>query len=118
MPICSDALQASRQTGGKIEYIIPVEGATLWIDNLVIPTGAQNTKEAHNLINFLLEPKIVAQTTLAVFVAPTNKDALSLLPADLAHNPVFFRRGRLPRSSRCSRTLANRSRSGIGSGPK
>jgi spermidine/putrescine transport system substrate-binding protein len=91
----SDALQARRQTGGKIEYIIPEEGATLWIDNLVIPNGAQNVKEAHNLINFLLEPRIVAQTTLAVLVAPTNKDALSLLPPDLANNPVLFPQGKI-----------------------
>jgi spermidine/putrescine transport system substrate-binding protein len=89
----SDALQARRQTGGKIEYIIPEEGATLWIDNLVIPTGAQNVKEAQALINFLLEPEIAVQTTLAVLVAPTNKDAYTLLPQDMQNNPVLFPRG-------------------------
>jgi spermidine/putrescine transport system substrate-binding protein len=89
----SDALQAGKQTAGKIEYIIPEEGATLWIDNLVIPNGAQNTAAAHALINFLLEPKIGVQTTLAVLVAPTNKDAYQLLPSDLQSNPVLFPKG-------------------------
>jgi spermidine/putrescine transport system substrate-binding protein len=89
----SDALQARRQTAGKIEYIIPEEGGTLWIDNLVIPNGAQNVKEAHALINFLLEPQISVQTTLAVLVAPTNKDAYALLPADMQKDQVLFPHG-------------------------
>ena len=89
----SDALQARRQTGGKIEYIIPEEGATLWVDNLVVPTGSQNTKAAHALMNFLMEPQIAVQTTLAVLVAPTNKDAYALLPDDLRNNTVLFPSG-------------------------
>ena len=104
----SDALQARRQTGGKIEYIIPEEGATLWIDNLVIPNGAQNTQAAHALINFLMEPQIAVQTTLAVLVAPTNKDAYALLPEDLRNNPVLFPNG----SYRTEARDARRSRGG------
>jgi spermidine/putrescine transport system substrate-binding protein len=86
----SDALQARKQTGGKIDYIIPEEGATLWVDNLVVPTGAQHLDEAHALINFLLEAKSNAQTVQSVLVAPTNKDTFALLPADLQKNTVLF----------------------------
>jgi spermidine/putrescine transport system substrate-binding protein len=86
----SDALQARKQSGGKIEYIIPEEGATLWIDNLVIPTGALHVEEAHELINFLLEAKSNAQTVTSVFVAPTNKDTFALLPPSLQSDPALF----------------------------
>jgi spermidine/putrescine transport system substrate-binding protein len=86
----SDALQARKQTAGKIEYIIPEEGATLWVDNLVIPTGVQHLDEAHALINFLLEAKSNAQTVQSVLVAPTNKETYALLPADLQKNTILF----------------------------
>jgi spermidine/putrescine transport system substrate-binding protein len=86
----SDALQARRATGGKIEYVIPEEGSTLWIDNLVVPTGVQHLKEAHAFINFLLEAKSNVSTVMNVFVAPANKDAFALLPKDFQSNTMLF----------------------------
>lgn len=86
----SDALQARKQSGGKIEYVIPEEGGTLWIDNLVIPTGAQHIKEAHAFINFLLEATSNVSTVMSVFVAPANKDAFALLPKDFQTNTMLF----------------------------
>jgi spermidine/putrescine transport system substrate-binding protein len=86
----SDALQARRTTGGRIEYILPEEGGTLWIDNLVVPTGARNVKEAHAFINFLLEPRSNAGTVMSILVSPANKDAFALLPKDLQTNPMLF----------------------------
>jgi spermidine/putrescine transport system substrate-binding protein len=89
----SDALQARKQTGGKIEYIIPEEGATLWIDNLVIPKSAAHTEEAHALINYLLEPHSNVATVMSVFVAPTGKNTLALLPTELQNDPALFPKG-------------------------
>jgi spermidine/putrescine transport system substrate-binding protein len=86
----SDALQAARETGGKIEYIVPVEGATLWIDNLVIPKGAPNVPGAHQLINFLLEASSVVETVKSVMVSPTNPQARSMLPEELKKHPALF----------------------------
>jgi spermidine/putrescine transport system substrate-binding protein len=86
----SDALQARKQTHGKIEYILPEEGGTFWLDNLVIPATASHVKEAHQFINFLLEGKTVVSTVTSVFVAPTNMNALSLLPKELASDPALF----------------------------
>jgi spermidine/putrescine transport system substrate-binding protein len=86
----SDALQARRESSGKIEYIIPVEGATLWIDNLVIPKGAPSTLAAHIFINFLLDAKSNASTVQAVLVAPANKETFALLPKDIQSNPALF----------------------------
>jgi spermidine/putrescine transport system substrate-binding protein len=86
----SDALQARKATQGKIEYIIPEEGGTLWVDNLVIPKGAKNINEALEFINFLLEGQSNVSTVMNVFVAPTNKDAYSLLPKELQKDPALF----------------------------
>jgi spermidine/putrescine transport system substrate-binding protein len=86
----SDSLQASKKTGGKIEYVIPEEGATFWIDNLVIPRGANHVAEAHALINYLLEPSSFQIMTQQILAAPANPGAIELLPKALQQSPVLF----------------------------
>jgi spermidine/putrescine transport system substrate-binding protein len=86
----SDALQAREKTGGKVEYIIPAEGGTIWIDNLVIPAGAKNLKEAHAFINFMLEPKTLAATINQIYVGPANREAYGLLSKKLQSDPALF----------------------------
>jgi len=86
----SDALQARRQTQGRIQYILPEEGGTFWLDNLVIPSTAAHITEAHRFINFLLEGKTNAATVMNVFVAPANTSALALLPKELISDRALF----------------------------
>ncbi|MEO5969106.1 MAG: spermidine/putrescine ABC transporter substrate-binding protein [Bdellovibrionia bacterium] len=86
----SDALQARRTTGGKIDYLVPEEGSTLWIDNLVIPKGARNIKEAHEFINFLIDAKANVSTVTNILVAPANKLAFALLPKELQNDTMLF----------------------------
>lgn len=86
----SDALQARQKTQGKIEYLIPKEGATLWIDNLVIPRGAKNLKEAHELINYLISAEVAHVNVAALFVGATNPGVMSLLPKELQKDPLLF----------------------------
>ncbi|MGZ3689705.1 MAG: polyamine ABC transporter substrate-binding protein, partial [Bdellovibrionota bacterium] len=87
----SDALQAKKQSGGKIDYVLPEEGCTIWIDNLVIPTGATHLQAAHQFINFLLEPRSNVSTVMSVFVSPANKEAMGLLPKEfVASNKILF----------------------------
>jgi spermidine/putrescine transport system substrate-binding protein len=86
----SDALQARKASGGKVDYFIPEEGGTFWMDNLVIPVGAGHLKEAHALLNYLLEPSTVASTTTRLFLAPANRDAIPLLSEELRNNSMLF----------------------------
>jgi len=90
----SDALQARQQlqksNSGKIDYLVPEEGGTLWIDNLVIPTGALHVQEAYTFVNFLLQGSSNYSTVMSVFVAPANKDAFALLPPTLRNDPMLF----------------------------
>jgi len=76
----SDAFQARKQSGGKIDYILPAEGGTFWIDNLAIPSRSAHPEAAYALINYLLGGKAGAATAQAVFVAPASLDAFALLP--------------------------------------
>lgn len=86
----SDALQARQKTQGKIEYLIPKEGATLWIDNLVIPLGAKNLKEAHELINYLISAEVAQVNVSALFVGAIHSGVMALLPKELQKDPLLF----------------------------
>lgn len=86
----TDALQARQVSGKQIEYLIPEEGGTFWIDNLTISKGASHLAEAHQLINFLLEPQSSLSTVLNILVAPTNMNTFKLLPQELQQNPGLF----------------------------
>ena len=60
---------AAAKSASEIGYSIPQEGAPLWFDNLAIPKDAPHVDAAHELINFLLDPKVAAQNTNHVFYA-------------------------------------------------
>ena len=44
-------------------YVLPEEGATLWIDNMAIPTNAASVCTAHTFIDFLLDAENGAALT-------------------------------------------------------
>ncbi len=44
-------------------YVLPEEGATLWIDNMAIPTNAASVCTAHTFIDFLLDAENGATLT-------------------------------------------------------
>ena len=86
----SDALQAAAKSGGKIEYILPEEGGTRAIDNVVILKGAKNVEEAHALINFLLSTDANVAFVTSVRGGPVVKETREKLPADLKASATLF----------------------------
>ena len=60
---------AEAKAGIDLAYVIPKEGAQLWLDNLAIPNDAPHVAEAHALIDYLLKPEVAAKNTNYVFYA-------------------------------------------------
>jgi spermidine/putrescine transport system substrate-binding protein len=86
----SDALKAAQKTKGKIVYVLPEEGGTRAIDNLVIPKTAKNLSEAHELINFLLSKEVNVVFVKTMFGGPVVTATRSLLPPELQTNAALF----------------------------
>ncbi|KHD87561.1 MAG: hypothetical protein OM95_13810 [Bdellovibrio sp. ArHS] len=86
----SDALQAAARSPGKIEYIIPAEGATLAIDNLVITKGAKHVEAAHKLIDFLLSKEAEINKVKTILGGPILNKTQSELPKELQNNEALF----------------------------
>jgi spermidine/putrescine transport system substrate-binding protein len=59
------ALAASQNDA--IRFVIPKEGAVIWMDNMVIPTSASHKCTAELFINHMLEPSVAAQVSSHTF---------------------------------------------------
>lgn len=82
-----DALQASDELKGRIGFVIPKEGGTVWIDNLCIAKGAPQPELAHRFINYLLRAEVSAAITNAVHFPNPNEAARKLIRRELLDNP-------------------------------
>lgn len=86
----ADALQAAKRSAGKIEYVLPEEGGTRAIDNLVILKNAHNLAAAHALIDFLLGRDANVSFVSNVMGGPVLSATKELLPSALQLNSALF----------------------------
>lgn len=77
-----DAL-AARAAGQPVQFIVPEEGSSLFIDNLVIPTSALRADLAHQFIDYLLQPQVAALISSETLYPSANKDAQTYLDETL-----------------------------------
>jgi len=90
-----DILQAKARAeeagnGVNIEYVIPTEGTAVWFDLLAIPNDAKNLESAHEFINFMMRPDIIADVTNYVSYANANTAATELQSPDISGNPAIY----------------------------
>ncbi|HEX2195202.1 MAG TPA: extracellular solute-binding protein [Candidatus Limnocylindria bacterium] len=44
-----------------LQFVVPEEGANLWIDNMAIPRNAEHPNDALAMMNFVYQPEVAAQ---------------------------------------------------------
>lgn len=84
------AMEDAQKIGRHIRYIIPKEGADIWIDAIAIPVGAPHVKNAHIFINFLLRPDISAMITNHSKIATMITASKQFISEDILKNPLIF----------------------------
>jgi spermidine/putrescine-binding protein len=60
----------------QFEYVLPQEGATFWIDNMAIPTTADNPCTAFTFMNYLLDAENGATLTNWNYYGSPNQTAI------------------------------------------
>jgi putrescine transport system substrate-binding protein len=90
-----DVLQAkdrAEEAGNdvNIEYHIPKEGAYMWFDNMAIPADAQHVEEAHEFINFMMRPEVIAKASNYVSYANGNLASQELIDPEVLNNPAVY----------------------------
>ncbi len=90
-----DVLQAKAraeeaENGVNVEYVIPKEGTYMWFDNLAIPADSKNVDEAHEFINYLMKPEVIAKASNYVQYASGNLAAQEFLDKEVLENPAVY----------------------------
>ncbi|WP_281180390.1 polyamine ABC transporter substrate-binding protein [Terasakiispira papahanaumokuakeensis] len=90
-----DVLQAKARAeeagnGVNVAYRIPKEGANVWFDMLAIPADAAHPELAHQLINYLLRPEVIANITNYVAYANPNIKAQPLVDDEIRTDPGVY----------------------------
>jgi putrescine transport system substrate-binding protein len=82
------ALEA--KNGIQVDFLIPQEGTLLWFDMLAIPRNAAHAANAYRFINYILEPRVIADISNFTGFANPNAAALPLLDPAIAANPTVY----------------------------
>lgn len=81
---------AEADAGITVEYAIPNEGAEMWFDQLVIPADADNVEEAHEFIDYLMRPEVIAKASNYVYYANGNEASQEFLVEDVINDPAIY----------------------------
>lgn len=74
----------------RLAYKIPKEGAGTFFDMIAIPKDAKNVKEAHEFINYLLEPQVMADLTNYLQFSNANDQATPLVEEGIRTDPGIY----------------------------
>ena len=74
----------------EISFAIPKEGALMWFDNLAIPSDAPNADGAHQFINYLMRPEVIAKATNYVAYANGNLASQKLVNKEILEDPRIY----------------------------
>ncbi|MBS9777479.1 MAG: polyamine ABC transporter substrate-binding protein [Gammaproteobacteria bacterium] len=78
------------KNGVEVNYVIPKEGAQLWFDQMVIPTDAPNSDNAHIFINYLMQPKVIARASDYAFYANGIKDSIPFINKEITEDKTIY----------------------------
>jgi spermidine/putrescine transport system substrate-binding protein len=84
-----DILQVAGENKA-ITFMMPREGGSVSMDEMVIPAGAPNPELAHKFINFMLRGDVAAHNTEFTSYLFPNKASYPLLPEELRNDPILF----------------------------
>lgn len=87
-----DALKVQKDKP-EIQYVLPVEGATVWTDNLAIPANASNLELAYAFVNKLLMAENAKRFIEEKHFASPSAAARALLSPAFQKNASIFPEG-------------------------
>ncbi|MGH9464916.1 MAG: ABC transporter substrate-binding protein [Thermoanaerobaculia bacterium] len=74
----------------RLAYVVPKEGATVWMDNMCIPAQARNVVNAYKFLNYIMEPEVNAQIVNGVSYASANVPAKQFIDPAILGDPSIY----------------------------
>jgi spermidine/putrescine-binding protein len=79
-----------KEQPGKFVYVLPKEGAHMFIDNLAIPKGAKNVEAAHKFMDYINRPEVSKKISEDFPYTNPNLEARKLLTPEERANPASY----------------------------
>ncbi|WP_163831730.1 extracellular solute-binding protein [Spartinivicinus ruber] len=74
----------------ELQYILPEEGTSRWIDAVAIPSDTANLELAHAFLNYLMEPEVIAKITNYVWYANNVPASTSLVDKAVVNDQTIY----------------------------
>jgi putrescine transport system substrate-binding protein len=87
------AAQARAKAAGvdvKLAFTVPREGANGSFDALLIPADAPHPDAAHQFLNFILEPQIIAEITNEIHYGNDNQASNPYIDPQILRDPAIY----------------------------
>jgi len=81
---------AEADQGVVVDYVVPQEGAEMWFDQLAIPADAPHVEEAHEFLNFMMKPEVIAKASNYIFYANGNKASQAFIDKEILDDPAIY----------------------------
>ncbi len=76
--------------GVEIQYVIPKEGAVIWVDNMAIPADAPHPEAALEFMDYMMRPEVIAKATNYVNYANGNAAADEFVKPEILNDPSIY----------------------------
>lgn len=88
----SQAAARAAEAGVDVDlhYSAPKEGVNIDYDTMAILKDSKNVEEAHEFINFMMRPDIIARVTNTIGYANANKAATPLVDEAIRNDPAMY----------------------------
>jgi spermidine/putrescine transport system permease protein len=77
----------------KFQYVLPKEGAHMFVDSLCIPADARNKESAEKFIDYILRPEVSVLVSADFPYTNPNTEARKLLSKEQLANPASYPAG-------------------------
>jgi putrescine transport system substrate-binding protein len=74
----------------KLAFTIPQEGANLTFSSLLVPQDAPHPEAAHQFLNFILRPDVIAEITNEIYYGNSNLAANPLVRPEILKDPALY----------------------------
>ena len=81
---------AEAKAGVEVGYVIPKQGAQMWFDMMAIPADAPHVAEAHEFLNYMMKPEVIAKASNYVFYANGNKASQAFIDKAILDDKAIY----------------------------
>ena len=75
---------------GRLAYVVPKEGATIWVDSVCIPARARHTDAIYAFLDYVMDPRVNARIVNAIRYASANLPARRWISPEILGDTAVY----------------------------